>query len=427
MPRLTNIGCLATCANPVGQDDIGLIRDAELVWGDGIVRWAGPAAALPAEYRQEPEWDAGGRLVIPGLVDAHTHLAFGGWRAGEFADRIRGRDYLEIAAAGGGIKSTVRATRALDEDALLDRAREFLSGMVSLGITTVEAKSGYGLDLETELRLLRVYRRLDEMGPARIVATCLAAHVVPSEWAADRAGYVRLITERILPAVAEEGLADFCDVFVEDSAFSADEARRICERGSELGLRPKLHVDQLTGGGGAELAASLGAASADHLEYVSEAGIEALAAAGVVGVTLPLASLYLNQAPPPARALIDGGVAVAVASDFNPGTAPSYHLPFAMTLACARQRMAPAEVLKGATRYAARALGREGEVGSLEPGAAADFAVIDAPDVEHWLYHLRPNACVATVIGGKILHSRTGAPQQRRVRPGPRDRPRGTP
>ncbi len=404
MPRLANIGCLATCANPAGQDDIGLIRDAALVWRGGTVRWAGPAEALPAEYEEEPAWDAAGGLVIPGLVDAHTHLAFGGWRAGEFSDRLRGRDYLEIAEAGGGIASTVRATRALDEEALFDRAKRFLTGMGSLGITTVEAKSGYGLDLESELRLLRVYRRLDEVGPTRMVATCLAAHVVPPEWAADREGYVRLVTEEILPAVAEEGLADFCDVFVEDSAFSADEARRICERGCELGLRPKLHVDQLSGGGGAELAASLGAVSADHLEYVSEAGIEALAAAGVVGVTLPLAGLYLNQAPPPARALIDGGVAVAVASDFNPGTAPSYHLPFAMTLACARQRMTPAEVLKGATRHAARALGREGEVGSLEPGSAADFAVIDAPDVEHWLYHLRPNACVAAARGGEIRH-----------------------
>lgn len=404
MPRLVNIGCLATCANPAGQDDIGLMRDATLVWRDGIVRWVGPAAALPAEYETEPARSADGRLVIPGLVDAHTHLAFGGWRAGEFSDRIRGRDYLEIAAAGGGIASTVRATRALDEGALFDRAQKFLSEMVSLGVTTVEAKSGYGLDLETELRLLRVYRRLDETGPARIVATCLAAHVVPPEWAGDRAGYVKLVTERILPAVAEEGLAEFCDVFVESSAFSADEARRICERGGELGLRPKLHVDQLSGGGGAELAASLRAISADHLEYVSEAGIEALAAVGVVGVTLPLASLYLDQAPPPARALIGGGVAVAVASDFNPGTAPSCHLPFAMTLACTRQRMTPAEVLKGATRYAARALGREGEAGSLEPGAAADFAVIDTPNVEHWLYHLRPNACVATVCGGEIRH-----------------------
>ena len=406
MPRLENIGCLATCANPSGQDDIGLVRDAALVWTEGIVRWAGPAAALPAEYADEPSRDAGGRLVIPGLVDAHTHLAFGGWRAGEFSDRIRGRSYLEIAAAGGGIASTVRATRALDEDALFERARRFLSGMVSLGITTVEAKSGYGLDPGTELRLLRVYRRLDEEGPARIVPTCLAAHVVPPEWASDRAGYVDLVADEILPAVAAEGLADFVDVFVEEGAFPIDAARRICRRGRALGLRAKLHVDQLSGGGGAELAAEVGAVSADHLECVSEAGIAALAESGVVAVTLPLATLYLDQAPPPARALIDAGVAVAVASDFNPGTAPSYHLPFALTLACARQRMTPAEALKGATRFAARAVGLEGVAGSLEPGTSADFALIDAPDVEHWLYHLRPNACTATVIGGEARHGR---------------------
>ena len=404
MPRIENIGCLATCSNPSGQDDIGLIHDAALVWQEGVVQWAGPASALPSEYADERAWDAGGRLVIPGLVDAHTHLAFGGWRADEFGDRIRGRSYLEIAAAGGGIASTVRATRRLDEDALFERARRCLAGMVPLGITTVEAKSGYGLDLETELTLLRVYRRLERRGPARIVPTCLAAHVVPREWAADRAGYVDLVVDEILPAVATEELADFVDVFVEDAAFTAGEARRICARGRALGLRAKLHVDQLSGGGGAELAAEVEAVSADHLECVSEAGIAALAEAGVVAVTLPLATLYLDQAPPPARALIDAGVAVAVASDFNPGTAPSYHLPFALTLACARQRMTPAEALKGATRYASRAVGLEGTVGSLEPGAAADFALIDAPDIEHWLYHLRPNACTATVIGGTIRY-----------------------
>ena len=404
MPRLENIGCLATCANPEGQEDIGLIRDAALVWRDGTIAWAGPASALPPEYAAEPAWDAGGRLIIPGLVDAHTHLAFGGWRANEFADRILGRSYLEIAAAGGGIASTVRATRALDEDALFVRARAFAAEMVSLGVTTIEAKSGYGLDLDTELRLLRVYRRLAEADPARIVATCLAAHMVPPEWAGDRTGYVDHVVDGILPAAASEGLADFVDVFVEDAAFSAEEARRICARGRALGMGVKLHVDQLTAGGGAELAAEVGAASADHLEYVSEAGIAAMAAAGVVAVTLPLATLYLDQPPPPARALIDAGVAVTVATDFNPGTAPSYHLPFAMTLACTRQRMTPAEVLKGATRHAARAVGLEGTVGSLEPGAAADFTLIDAPDVEHWLYHLRPNACLATVIAGTLRH-----------------------
>ena len=406
MPRLENISCLATCRSPSGQGDIGIVHDAALVWRDGIVAWAGPAAELPVAYKDDPAWDAGGRLVVPGLVDAHTHLGFGGWRADEFASRIAGRSYLDIAAAGGGIASTVRATRALGEEALFARAGRFLAEIVSLGVTTVEAKSGYGLDLETELRLLRVYRRLNESGPARIVPTCLAAHAIPPEWRDDRNGYVALVVNEILPAVAERGLADFCDVFVESSAFSPEEARQICAKGRDLGLVPKLHADQLTEGGGAELAASLSAISADHLERISPAGIHALAMAGVVAVTLPIATLYLGCPPPPARALIEAGAAVAVATDFNPGSAPSYHLPFAMTLACTRQGMSPAEALKGATRIAARAIGREGEVGSIEAGAAADFAVIDARDVEHWLYHLRPNACVATIVGGSVRHGR---------------------
>lgn len=406
MPLLENISCLATCASPDGQDDIGAIHDAALVWKDDRIMWAGPAEDLPGSYVGEERWEAGGRLVIPGLIDCHTHLAFGGWRAGEFADRIRGRSYLELAAAGGGIASTVRATRALDEEALLARAREFRSEMLALGVTTIEAKSGYGLDLETELRTLEVYRRLSSEPGPRLSATCLAAHVVPPEAAHDRAGHIGRIIEQILPAVADKNLAAFADVFVEESAFSVREARRIFEAGSALGLRPKLHADQLTDGGGAELAAEVGAVSADHLECISPEGIAALARAGVVGVTLPIATLYLNQDPPPARAMIDAGVAVAVATDFNPGTAPTYHLPLAMMLACTRQRMTPAEVLKGATRFAARAIDRETEIGSLVPGALADFAVIDAPDVDHWLYHYRPNACRAAIVGGELLAGR---------------------
>jgi imidazolonepropionase len=297
--------------------------------------------------------------------------------------------------------STVRQTRAADEDALLAKAAAALAEMTTLGVTTVECKSGYGLDRATELKLLRVYRRLAERSATRLVPTFLGAHVVPPEYRERRAAYVDLLVDELIPEVAREGLAAACDVFVEDSAFSLDEARRILEAGKAHGLAPKLHADQLTAGGGAELAAELGAWSADHLEHVSDAGIRAMAAAGVVAVSLPLATLYLAQPPMPARRLIEAGTAVAVASDFNPGSAPSYHLPLAMTLACTLQRMTPAEVLKGATLYAARAVGLEAEVGSLEPGKAADFAVIDAPDPNHWLYHFRPNACVWTVIGGR--------------------------
>jgi len=397
---LANISQLATCRAEGGQGDIHAIPDAAMAWDNGVIKWVGSEKDLPAAYRGAERIDAGGRLVIPGLVDCHTHLAFAGWRADEFEQRIRGRSYLEIARDGGGIMSTVRQTRAAAEADLLQRAAGFLQQMLALGVTTVECKSGYGLDPEAELKLLRVYRRLAKEQPVRLAPTFLGAHIVPPEFRDNRAGYVDLLVERMIPAVVQEELAVCCDVFVEDAAFSIAEARRILRAGQGLGLAAKLHADQLTSGGGAELAAELGALSADHLEHISERGIEALAAKGVVAVSLPLAALYLGQSPMPARRLIEGGVAVAVATDFNPGSAPSFHLPLALTLACTLQRMTPAEALKGATIYAARAVGLESEVGSLEPGKAADFALLDAPDVNHWLYQLRPNACVMTVING---------------------------
>jgi imidazolonepropionase len=397
---LDNIGQLATCQAEGGQGDIHAISAAALVWDETTIVWAGPANELPKEYRNAERIDAGGRLVIPGLVDCHTHLAFAGWRADEFEQRIQGRTYLDITRAGGGILSTVKQTRAATELELVERAADFLEQMLALGVTTVECKSGYGLDEENELKLLRVYRRLALEQPVRLVSTFLGAHVVPPEFREDRPAYVDLLIQRVIPAVAREKLAACCDVFVEESAFSVDEARRILRAGQRAGLASKLHADQLTDGGGAELAAELGALSADHLECISERGVVALAAGKTVAVSLPLASLYLGQASMPARRLIEAGVPVAVATDFNPGSAPSYHLPLALTLACTLQRMAPAEALKGATLYAARAVGMEDSVGSLETGKAADFALIDAPDVNHWLYHFRPNACVMTVIGG---------------------------
>lgn len=408
MKLLENITQLATCRAEGGQGEIHAIPDAALVWEGGLVRWVGPRRELPADYERAERLDAGGGVVVPGLVDCHTHLAFAGWRAEEFELRILGRSYLEIAEAGGGIARTVRLTRASPERDLVERAAGFLAEMVSLGVTTVECKSGYGLDREHELRLLRVYRSLAARQPVRIVPTLLGAHVVPPEFARNREAYVSLLIEELIPAVAEEDLARFCDVFVERSAFTVDEARRILRAGQAAGLGAKLHADQLTAGGGAELAAEVGAVSADHLECASDAGIQAMARAGVVAVSLPLASLYLGQRPFAARRWIEAGVAVAVATDFNPGSAPSFHLPFALTLACTLQRMTPAEALKGATIVAARAVGLEARVGSLEPGKAADFALLDAPDVDHWVYHLRANACRATVIGGRTAWASGG-------------------
>lgn len=403
MGLLRNAGLLVSPRPGGAREALASIRGAALAWEGDAIRWVGPEAELPARYREaEPALDAGGGLVVPGLVDCHTHLAFAGWRADEFVRRIRGATYLEIAEAGGGIASTVRATRAATEEELEARCRGFLGEMAALGVTAVEAKSGYGLEPEAEMKQLRVYRRLVEEGPLRVVPTFLGAHVVPPERRDDREGYVRELVEEVLPEVAGRGLARFCDVFVEEGAFTPAEARRILGAARELGLGLKLHVDQLADGGGAALAAELGAVSADHLERVSHAGIRALAAAGTVAVTLPFCALYLDQEPAPARGLLEAGVPVAVATDFNPGTAPSYHLPFALTLACLRQRMTPAEALAGATLHAARALGLQDEIGSLEPGKKADFAVIDAPDVETWLYHPRPNACLLTVVGGEV-------------------------
>jgi len=399
MPALTNIGCLATCAAGGGQGDAGLVPDAALAWDEGRVVYAGPRDGLPPRFRDDAR-DAGGRLVVPGLIDCHTHLAFGGWRADEFEQRIQGRSYLEIAAAGGGIASTVRATRAADTGELAVRAARVLAGMLELGVTTVECKSGYGLDRDHELRLLQVYAQLGRTAAQRLVPTLLAAHVVPPEFRGRREAYVRLVIDEIIPAAARERLARCCDVFVESSAFSVDEARRVLLAGRAAGLAPRLHADQLSASGGAELAAEVGALSADHLEWVTPAGIAALHRAGVVAVSLPIATLYLGQRALPARGLIEAGVAVAVATDFNPGSAPSWHLPLALTLACTLQRMTPAEALKGATLYAARALGLEAEAGSLEPGKAADFALVDAADPREWLYHFRPNAGVETVVGG---------------------------
>ena len=402
MTVLRNIGLLATCRPAGGQGELHLISEAAVAWENETIRWVGPESELPAEFVDDASMDAGGRLVVPGLVDCHTHLAFGGWRADEFEQRLQGVGYLDIARAGGGIMSTVRATRAATEAELLAKASSALEGMRRLGVTTVECKSGYGLDLETELRLLRVYQALAASQPTRIVPTFLGAHVVPAEHRADRSAYLRLLLDEMIPAVATAGLARCCDVFVEDTAFSVDEARQIFLAGKAAGLAPKLHADQLSAGGGAELAAEVEALSADHLECASDAGIAAMAMAGVVAVSLPLATLYLHQKPMPARKFIEASVPVAVATDFNPGSAPSWDLPLAMMLACHLQRMTPAEVLKGATTIAAKAVGLQGEAGEVSVGCRADLAVIDSPDVNHWLYHFRPNACVLTVAAGQV-------------------------
>lgn len=401
MPVLRNIGQLAACPPDRPQSDAGLIEGAALAWRGERIEWLGPDDELPEDFAQEEILDCEGRLVIPGLVDCHTHLCFGGWRSDEFEMRLEGRSYQEIAAAGGGIISTVKATRAASTPQLERRAGDFLDAMLALGVTTVEAKSGYGLSEIDEIKQLDVYRRLSRSHRVELVPTFLGAHIIPPEYKDKRGEYVDLLCERLIPRIADEGLAEFCDAFVEEGAYSLEEARRILSTAAEHGLGLKLHADQLSAGGGAQLAAQLGAVSAEHLEYIDDGGIAALAASGTVAVSLPLASMYLKEPYLPARKLLDAGVAVAVATDFNPGSSPSFHLPLAMLQACLYQAMTPQEVLKGATSVAARAVSRGERIGSLAPGYQADIAIIDVPDLNQWMYHFQANACHLVIKKGE--------------------------
>jgi len=407
---LVDIGYLAQCRNEGAQSDIQPLQSAAIGWSDDRIDFVGPETDLPFELRERTTHSAEGRTVIPGLVDCHTHLGFGGWRADEFRMRIEGKSYLEIAAAGGGIRKTMAQTRAASEEDLIRHCRTYLKQYLELGVTAVECKTGYGLSFEEELRLLRVYRKIGLEVPLDIVSTLLAAHVVPEPEECNKKCYIQMICDELIPAVAAEDLATFNDIFVEEGAFSADDARRILGAGQAHGLKAKLHIDQLGDSGGGALAAELRAISADHLEYTSEEGMNAMAQSGVVGVCLPFASLYLNQPPMKARSFIEAGASVAVATDFNPGSAPSFDLPLAMMLACTMSRMTPAEALKGATIIAARALNRDSQYGSIEVGKLANFAELSVDDVDHWMYHFRPNVCEATWIGGRPVHGLSTPP-----------------
>ena len=401
MPVLRNISQLASCPVDSPQQDAGLINNAALVWAGETIQWVGTSQEMPRRYCNEEVIDCENKLVIPGLIDCHTHLCFGGWRGDEFEKRLQGASYREIAAAGGGIASTVAATRGASLGELQRKAHQALDGMLSLGITTVECKSGYGLDEANELKQLEVYQRLNEAHSVDLIPTFLGAHIIPPEHQAHRDRYIKLICQVLIPRIAQQKLAIFCDAFVEEGAFTIDEARTILSTAAEYGLGVKVHADQLSDGGGAALAAELGAVSAEHLEYISSDGIQALSESGTIAVSLPLASLYLREPCLPARKLLESGVAVAIASDFNPGSAPSYHLPLAMTLACLNQEMTPQESLTGATTIAARALFAHERIGSLMPGYQADLAIIDSPTLNHWLYHFQANACKAVMKRGK--------------------------
>ncbi|MBQ6012899.1 MAG: imidazolonepropionase, partial [Firmicutes bacterium] len=344
---------------------------------------------------------AQGCLVTPGLVDAHTHLIFGGWRQYEMEQKLKGVPYLEILASGGGILSTVRATKAASEDELYDKAKLALDEMLSFGTTTCEAKSGYGLDEETELRMLRAIKRLNEDHPIDLVPTFLGAHALPPEFKDDRDAFISLLCDKVIPEVAGQGLAEYCDVFCESGVFTAEETRRILLAGQKHGLRSKVHADEIEAIGGSQLAGEIGAVSAEHLIVCPDEGIESMAKGGTVACLLPATSFYLGATFAPARKMIEAGVPVAMATDFNPGSCPCLNMQLVINLGCLRYRLTPEEVLTAVTLNGAAACGRAASRGSIEPGKLCDLVIWDAPDLNYICYRLGSNLAKQVIKTGK--------------------------
>jgi imidazolonepropionase len=385
--------------------DLTIIEIASLLVQDGRITWLGPTSEQPPLPADAEVIDATGKVVLPGLVDSHTHLIFAGSREGEFEQRLRGHSYQEITAQGGGINATVRSVRGASKEELKSLARRRLERLLGFGVTTVEVKSGYGLDLADELKCLEIIAELNAEGPLELAPTFLGAHAVPPEFREDREGYIRRLTEEMLPEIVRRGLAEFCDVFCEAGVFSLAESERILGRARDLGLRLKLHADELTPLGGAELAARLGAVSADHLLCITEAGIEALAGAGTIATLLPGTAFFLGMPYAPARRLIERGLAVALASDCNPGTCPTENLPLIGTMACTQMKMLPAEALTALTLNAAAALGRADRLGSLAVGKQADVVICDITDYRHLFYHFGVNHVWKVLKRGRVVYS----------------------
>jgi len=408
--ELALVGCrqLVTLRGPARQRvgpemrELGIVEDGALLVREGRIAAVGKYAEIKREIGSGAEIvDAGGGVAMPGFVDAHTHLVFAGNRADEFEKRIEGATYAQIAAAGGGIRSTVRRTRAAGEEELLEAARRHARWFLATGTTTLEAKSGYGLETEAECKLLRVMRRLSEEGGLEIVPTFLGAHEIPDEFRDRPDAYVEMLIGEMLPRVAAEKLAEYCDVFCEPHLFPPDVARRILREARARGLGLRLHADQFASSGGALLAAELGAATADHLEHADPAAFAALAAAGVQPVLLPgsVYSLGLDRYPN-ARAMIEAGLAVVLATDFNPGSSPTASMPMILSLACTQMRMTPAEAIVAATLNAACSLGRGAQIGSLEAGKRAHFVTYDCRDYREIPYHFGVNLVTGVWAGG---------------------------
>ena len=388
-----------------GGQSYGAQKAAAVAVDDGKIAWLGPMADLPGrpDDLAKTVQDCAGHWMTPGLIDCHTHLVFGGNRVKEFELRLKGASYEEISKAGGGIRSTVTATREETERMLFERAERRLRRLMSEGVTTVEIKSGYGLDTETEMKMLRVARKLGRELPIRVKTTFLGAHALPVEYADNSAGYIDLVCREMIPAVAAEGLADAVDVFCEGIGFTIDETRRVFDAAATHNLPVKAHAEQLSNLGGTRLACEYGALSADHLEYLDKAGVEAMAETGTIAVLLPGAFYFLRETQlPPVAALRSNNVPIAIATDLNPGSSPAQSILTMMNMAATLFEITPEEALAGASVHAARALGIQAETGTLEIGKSADFALWDIAEpaeLTYWIGNMGP---VQTIFGGAI-------------------------
>jgi imidazolonepropionase len=390
---------------------LGIIKDGALLVRDGLITAVGTRAQVEAqpESRDAEKFDVGGRVVLPGFVDSHTHLIHAASRAEEYELKIAGASYEEIARKGGGILNSVKKLRAATSDALKQRALHALKQFAAYGTTTIEAKSGYGLDVASELKILGLHRELSAEQPLEIVSTFLGAHAVPAEYRSKTDGaekYIALLLEKLIPEVASKKLAEFCDVFCDRGAFTREQAKRILEQGKKYGLLPRLHAEQLTRTGATQLAVQLGAASCDHLEQVNRADMRALAKSKTVATLLPGCDFHLGlERYAPARELIEAGAIVALATDYNPGTSPTVSMPMILSLACSQLRMTPAEAITAATINAAYALRRENRIGSLEVGKQADLAVFEVADYREIPYYFGMNTCWKTMKQGNFIQT----------------------
>jgi imidazolonepropionase len=418
---ITNALQLVTLAGParprVGAEmrELAIVNGGALLARDGLIVAVG--AASEVEMQAGPDAlriDARNSVVMPGFVDAHTHPVFAGTRQDEYEMRAAGLTYQQIAAQGGGILSTVRKTRAASEEELFEMALPRVGWLLEHGTTTIEAKSGYGLTLEDELKILRVVQRLNTETPLELIPTVLGAHEIPDEYRGAREDYIRLVTNEMLPRAAAEGLARYCDVFCESHVFTVDESRRVLARAKELGLGVRLHAEQLSLSGGARLAAELGAATADHLEWIDSQGIIGLAREGVIAVLLPGAVFNLGLTRyAPARTMIEAGLPVVVATDFNPGSSPTPSMQMILSIACTQMRMTPAEAITAATINAAYSLGCGGRLGSLEAGKQADLVVFDCGDYRQIPYFFGVNHAMVVIKSGRIAIDRQSGSKSR--------------